>query len=279
MKSIDRETMLNGDELKTIVSFMLPMLVGGVFQQLYTMVDSVVVGRLCGTNSLAAVGSIAGIHSLFLAFCIGVSGGVNVFCARVNGEGDKERLRIVEGNAIVLTLVVGIVMSLVSLFFARPILVAMNVPKESFADALIYMQIVCGTMLITAMYNTVSSVVYAMGDSRLPLYFVILGAVVNVLLDLVLVGLFRIGVGGAAIATAISSFVIFFVRWLYARDLLDNSIYFRISSSWGILIVNAVLEVLGLNYIFHIACLLMIGAINFGEISKIARRVFKRWQR
>lgn len=198
--------MTEGSELRSILTFMLPLLAGNIFQQFYNFVDSVVVGRFVGAQALGSVGAVGSVSSLFLAFCIGLAGGVNVLTAQYFGSGNMENVKYAIANSIYVTAGAGILMSVISVCFAPLILSWMQVPEQNFSDALTYMRIVCGAMLITAFYNTISQILRGLGDAATPLYYVIGASVINVVLDLVFVAVFHWGVAGAAWATVIAQF-------------------------------------------------------------------------
>lgn len=196
--------MTEGDEIRLILGFMLPLLLGNVFQQLYTLVDSIVVGRFVGTRALGSVGSVGSISFLLLSLCIGLSGGINIMVAQHFGADDEKGVRRTIGNSIYVTLVSGGAMSVLGVTLAPYILHLMRVPEENFADALTYMRIVCGAMVITAAYNVAAQILRALGDAKTPLYFVAVASVINVVLDLLFVAVLGWGVAGAAWATAIA---------------------------------------------------------------------------
>lgn len=199
--------MTSGNEIKLLLQFMLPLLLGNIFQQIYTLVDSIVVGRFVSAVALGSVGTVSSITFLFLSLCIGLSGGVNVFVAHYFGAEDTNNVKHVIGNSIYVTAITGFGMSILAFVFATPILHLMKVPDANFADALLYMRIVCGATFVSAAYNTVSQILRALGDSRTPLYCVILSSIINVLLDLLFVVVFHWGVAGVAWATVLSQLV------------------------------------------------------------------------
>ncbi len=198
--------MTEGSEIRNILIFMIPLLIGNIFQQLYNFVDSVVVGRFISAQALGSVGSVGSVSSLFLALCIGLAGGVNVLIAQYFGAGNERGMKCAIANSVYVTVGAGLLMSAISVGFAPLILKWMQVPEANFADALTYMRIVCGSMLITAFYNTVSQILRGLGDAATPLIYVIVASVINVVLDLVFVAVFHWGVAGAAWATVIAQF-------------------------------------------------------------------------
>lgn len=190
-----------------LVTFALPMLAGNIFQQLYNMVDSIIVGRYVGSNALGAVGSVGSLCFLFFSLCMGLASGIGILVSQFFGAGEEKKVKSCIGQAIYVTLAAGILMSLLGALFARPILVLMKTPPEAFQDALIYMRIVCGCTFIVAVYNSISAILRALGDSKTPLYFLIVASIINIIGDLVLVVAFHMGVAGVAIATAIAQLI------------------------------------------------------------------------
>lgn len=193
--------MTHGSEMRILIRFMLPLLLGNLFQQLYNMVDSVIVGKYIGANALGAVGAVGSIHFLFFSLCMGLGSGISVQAAQFFGAGNQEYVKKTIGNSIHVTAVTGILMSACGVLLAEPLLKWMNTPPENLQDALVYMRILCGTTVIMAGYNTVSGILRALGDARTPLYFLISSSVINVGLDLLFVVKFHWGVAGAAWAT------------------------------------------------------------------------------
>ena len=179
--------MTKGSEIKVLFRFMIPMLIGNLFQQVYNMVDSVIVGKYIGANALGAVGSVGSVQFFFFSLCVGLGSGISVLAAQYFGAGRTEEVKKIIGNAVYITGASGIVMGGCGLILAEPLLGFMNTPAANLQDALTYMKIVCGTTVIVAGYNTVSGILRALGDARTPLYFLIISSVINVILDLLFV--------------------------------------------------------------------------------------------
>ena len=198
--------MTKGNETSLLLRFTLPMLVGNIFQQFYNMVDSIIVGRFVGTNALGAVGSVGCITFMFFSLCLGLGSGIGILISQYFGAGQDDYVKKIIANAIYITLGTGVLMSLCGVFFAEPILHFMNTPAENFADALIYMRIVCGFTIVVAGYNTISAILRALGDAKTPLIFLGVASVLNIALDLVFVVPLQMGVAGAAWATVIAQF-------------------------------------------------------------------------
>lgn len=198
--------MTKGNETSLLLRFTLPMLVGNIFQQLYNMVDSIIVGRFVGTNALGAVGSVGSINFMFFSLCLGLGSGIGILISQYFGAGKDDYVKKIIANSIYITLGTGALMSICGVFFAGPILRFMNTPAENFADALTYMRIVCGFTVVVAGYNTISAILRALGDAKTPLIFLGVASVLNIGLDLWFVMGFQMGVAGAAWATVISQF-------------------------------------------------------------------------
>lgn len=196
--------MTKGSPAKMILGFTLPIFIGNVFQQLYSMADTIIVGKYVGTPALAAVGSTGTITFLILGFLMGMTVGFTVLMAQRFGAGDMDGMRKTVGSAALLSLVVSLVMTAVSMLGMRPLMKLMNTPDDIFADAYTYIMIICAGIFAQVLYNLLSCILRALGNSKTPLYFLILAAFLNIVLDLVLIINFEMGVAGAALATVIS---------------------------------------------------------------------------
>ena len=203
MKAVQQD-MTSGSPMKIILSFTLPIFLGNVFQQFYNMADAVIVGKFVGTGALAAVGSTGTIMFLIYGFVVGMTAGFTVLTAQKFGAGDMEAMRKTVAGAAILSLVIGIILTAAFMLFMRPWLVLMNTPEDIFHDAYSYIMIISAGILAQMLYNLLASILRALGNSKVPLYFLILSALLNVVLDLVLIIVFHMGTAGAAIATIIS---------------------------------------------------------------------------
>ena len=196
--------MTKGNEISLLLRFTLPMLFGNLFQQFYNMADSVIVGKFVGSNALGAVGSVGSINFLFFSLCMGLGSGIGILISQSYGAGVHDYVKKIIANAIYITAVTGVLMSFLGAFFARPVLTLMHTPAENFADALVYMRIVCGFTFIVAGYNAISAILRALGDAKTPLIFLVVASFINIVLDLVFVLKFDMGVAGTAWATVIA---------------------------------------------------------------------------
>lgn len=203
MKTVQHD-MTAGSPMKIILSFTLPIFIGNVFQQFYNMADAVIVGKFVGTKALAAVGSTGTIMFLIYGFVVGMTAGFTVLTAQKFGAGDMPAMRRTVAGASILSLIVGLILTAAFMLLMKPWLHLMNTPSDIFADAYAYIMIISGGILAQMLYNLLASILRALGNSKVPLYFLILSALLNIVLDLVFIIAFHMGAAGAAVATAIS---------------------------------------------------------------------------
>lgn len=199
--------MTHGSPLKLILSFMIPLYFGNIFQNLYAMVDAAVVGRALGTDALAAVGSTGSVMFLLIGFSMGISGGFAIPIAQRFGARDYADLRKYLGNSIVLMAVFAVVFSLITAALSRTILIWMGTPADILNDAHRYLLVIFLGIPATLLYNSVSGILRALGDSRTPVMFLVVASVINVVLDFALILWIPLGVAGAALATVISQLI------------------------------------------------------------------------
>ena len=204
MKNNMTNDMTKGNPVKLILLFSIPLLIGNVFQQFYSMVDTIIVGRFVGVDALAAVGATGSMVFLVNGFATGLTSGFAVLVSQKFGAKDENGLRKAVASAVTLTVISVIVVTLVSLIGAKPLLKLMNTPENIMGDAYTYIKIIYGGVVATVAYNLIASILRALGDSKTPLYFLIVSSVLNVILDLVFIINFKMGVAGAAYATIIS---------------------------------------------------------------------------
>ena len=217
--------MTEGSPLKLLSVFALPLLIGNLFQQAYNLADSMIVGRLLGANALAAVGATASISFLFFSLFNGISGGCGIVVAQVFGAGEHRKVRRAIANSAYLTLASSLLTGTVAFLMVPTVLIWMGTPEEILPDAITYMRMTTASVPLIAVYNYASSMQRALGDSRTPLYFLVLASLINVGLDLLFVGSFGMGVFGAALATLLSQLLAGAGSLLYA---FRRNPYFRI---------------------------------------------------
>lgn len=199
--------MTEGNTLKLLVVFALPVLMGNLFQQMYNVADSMIVGNYVGTEGLAAVGAVGSLQFFFFSFCLGLSNGIGIVVSQFFGADNHEYVKKSIINGVLLTIILSLVVSLLGVSFARTCLEFMNTPPEIIEHAYKYMTATCIGIVGIGMYNTVAELLRALGDSKTPLKFLTLATITNIILDLVLIIYFNMGVLGAGIATACSQFL------------------------------------------------------------------------
>lgn len=199
--------MTAGRPAKLIAMFALPMLIGSIFQQMYSMVDSVIVGKFVSVEAFAAVGATSSVLYLMIAVIIGFNVGVGVTTAQFVGAKDDSRVRDTMGLAVIISLALSVLLATLGNVFAGPILKLLDTPDEIFADARRYLVINFSSCIGPIAYNMFSNIIRSSGDSRNPLIALIISSLLNIVLDLVFVLWFGMGVGGVALATGISQFI------------------------------------------------------------------------
>lgn len=196
--------MTTGKPLHLILPFALPLLLGNLFQQVYSMADTAIVGRFIGKEALAAVGATVSVSGLVLGFAIGIAAGFGVLIASRFGAKDYEGMRRCAANIIYLSAIIAAVMTVASVLLARPLLGLMKTPDDIIDLSCEYLTVLFCGITASVFYNVLAYVLRALGDSRSPLYFLIVSSVLNILLDLLFVALIPMGVAGAALATVLS---------------------------------------------------------------------------
>lgn len=199
--------MTEGHPLKRILAFSAPLLLGNLFQQFYSMADSIIVGQYIGVNAFAAVGSTGSINFLILGFVQGACMGFAIPVAQEFGAGDMRAMRRCVANAAYLSVLVAIAVTALTALFTRDILRWMQTPADIFEDAYSYIFIVFAGTGATVLYNLLASVLRALGDSRTPLIYLIIASIINIALDVVLIAVVPLGVAGAAYATVASQLI------------------------------------------------------------------------
>lgn len=196
--------MTTGSPMKLILSFSIPLLMGGLFQQFYSMVDTIIVGRYLGVKALAAVGSTGSINFFIIGFCMGVCNGFAIPVSQKFGAKDYTGLRRFVTNSVWLAAVFAVVMAIGTVAACRSILEMMRTPADIIEGAYSYIVVIFLGIPVTYLYNLLSGIIRAMGDSKTPVIFLTIAAGLNIVLDLLFVMVFKMGVGGAAWATVIS---------------------------------------------------------------------------
>ena len=206
-KNTDMQQITEGVIWKQLLIFFFPILLGTLFQQLYTTVDTIIVGRAVGTQALAAVGATTALVNLFTGFFIGLSSGVTVIVSQAYGARDRDGVSRSLHTGMALFFLLGVVITFVGIFMGPAILRWTQVPESCFQDAVLYVQIYFTGSLAFMIYNMGSGILRSFGDSLRPTLFLIAASIVNIVLDIVFVVYMHMGIAGAAWATVISQAV------------------------------------------------------------------------
>lgn len=209
--------MTTGSPVKLIIGFAIPMFLGMLFQQFYSMVDTVIVGQYLGVNPLAGVGSTTSLNFMVIGFCTGVCNGFAIPVAQMFGAREESRLRRFVTNSTWLCISFSVVMTLTVVAACRPVLRMMNTPEEIFEYAYIYIVIIFWGIPCTFLYNILAAIIRSLGDSKTPVIFLAVSSVLNIALDLISIRILHMNVEGPALATVISQGVSGVICLLYMK--------------------------------------------------------------
>lgn len=204
-----------GSPMKIFIMFSIPILLGNLFQQLYNMVDTIIVGQYLGEEALAAVGTTGCLMFLVLGFANGIAQGFGVMIAQAFGAGNHKQLRHFVALIVVLTILVSLILSLPTMIFSKNLLMLLNVPDNILAMADSYIKVIFAGLILTMAYNVEAGILRGVGDSKTPLYFLLLASVLNIILDFVLIVFAKMGTAGAAYATVIGQGVSAVLCFIY----------------------------------------------------------------
>lgn len=193
--------MTQGNVMMHIVRFFIPLFLGNLFQQMYNMVDLIIVGKGLGDNQLAAVGACGSVNFFVMGFLIGLTGGMGILISQAYGAGDRILLRRFAAMSIIVCLAVGIIVTIFSLLFVKSYFVFMQTPDDIISGSLHYFRIILCGVLVTIINNLCLNLLRALGDGKTPLKALIFSSVTNIGLDLFLILVVKVGVAGAALAT------------------------------------------------------------------------------
>lgn len=205
----------SGSPLKVILMFTFPLVLGNLFQQFYALADTIIVGRFCGVSALASVGATGSVNYLILGFVIGVCNGFAIPIAQLFGARDYKDLRRHVANAAWLCIAASVVLTIATVALTRPMMQLMQTPDDIIDGAVIYIGWIFAGIPFIFLYNMVAAIMRALGDSKTPLYFLILTSALNIGLDLLFVIPFKFGVFGAALATDISQVISGVLSFIY----------------------------------------------------------------
>ncbi len=281
MKTKNITDMTQGSPLKHLLTFALPLLIGNVFQQLYNMVDSIIIGKYVGEDELAAVGACGSMNFLFFSLSSGLAIGIGIIVAQYFGAGNEKSVRSTIGNAGYVLLTAALVVSVIGFLITPGLLRLLSTPEDVIGNSIIYMRTTCIGIVGVATYNGVAAILRALGDSRTPLYFLILSSIINLGLDILFVLVFHWDVFGVALATIIAQFVSAITSLVYAYHKVP---YFRLSREELKPDRTIILRSFRLgvpvalqNSMIAISCMVLQGIVNtFGETVMAAYTVINR---
>lgn len=225
MESLNHRNLLSGSVPKQLLAFSLPFLGANILQSVYSVVDMIIVGQFVGSAGLSGVSIGSQITSLFTSTGIGLTMGGQMMLAQFHGAGDERGQKETIGTMLTFMLLLGIVLAIPCIALATPLLRLLDTPAESMTDAYWYFLISAVGIVFIFGYNSVCSVLRGLGDSRRPMYFVAVSTILNIILDLIFVGAFHWGAGGAAAATILAQGVSFISAFIYLYRHRDSYVF------------------------------------------------------
>lgn len=196
--------MTKGKPLRLIVLFALPLFFSSLFQQFYNIADTAIVGHTLGDHALSAVGSVSSVYSLITSICFGLTNGFAILISRYFGAGDEKKMKQAIGGTVMLSLSATVMITIFCVFLLKPALRLLHTPEEIFADAYSYIRVIVFCCIVTVFYNMLASILRALGNSTVPLVFLIISSLLNIGLDLLFISVFHMGIAGAAWATVLA---------------------------------------------------------------------------
>lgn len=226
------QNMTEGNPLQLILAFAIPLFIGNIFQQFYSMVDTMVVGYQLRDIGIAAIGATASLYSLLINFAGGLNSGYGIVVTQRFGAQEKQEMKYAIAGMMLLNLIVSLLLTVLSLTCLRPLMRFLNTPSDVFEMAYSYIRVICYGIVATIGYNMFASIMRAVGNSRTPLTFLIFSSFLNIGLDLLFVVVFNMGIAGAAFATVVAQTVSAILCGIYVfkkyKDLLPQKEDFRV---------------------------------------------------
>lgn len=206
-----------GRPIKVIFLYTIPLLLGNFFQQFYSFIDTLIVGKTISVDALASVGATGGLTGLVIGFAQGMTSGLTILTARKYGANDEDGVRKSFASGIIISLFIIIVFTALALLVAYPLLVVMQTPKVLLHDSFIFLEIIFAGIFSFVGFDFLGNTMRALGDSRVPLFFLIVSTVLNILLELVFILYLKMGVAGAGLATVVAQTITFVILYFYIR--------------------------------------------------------------
>ncbi len=272
--------MTEGSILKNLISFAIPVLIGNIFQQLYNVADTAIIGNILGDEALASVGAAAPVYGLLIGFAGGLTNGFAVIIARFFGAGNERDLKRAAVLTYILSGIIAAALTVGSLAFLHPLMLSLKTPKEIIGGTESYMRIIILFSFVTIAYNMLAGMMRAVGNTKAPLYFLIISTFVNIALDFLFVKGFDMGVVGAAVATVISQGISVVLCFLYAARKCDFLIFDKHFLSYDKALLSDLASTglsMGLMYaIVSVGSVILQGAVNSFGTSTITAHTAAR---
>lgn len=207
-----------GRPMKVIFLYTIPLLLGNFFQQFYSLIDTLIVGKTISVDALASVGATGGLTALAIGFAQGMTSGLTILTARKYGANDERGVRKSFASGIIISICIAVIFTILALLIAYPLLVVMQTPKVLIHDSFIFLEIIFAGIFSFVGFDFLGNTMRALGDSRVPLFFLIVSTVLNILLELVFILYLHMGVAGAGLATVVAQTITFVILYFYIRS-------------------------------------------------------------
>ena len=206
-----------GRPMKVIFLYTIPLLLGNFFQQFYSLIDTLIVGKTISVDALASVGATGGLTGLVIGFAQGMTSGLTILTAQKYGANDERGVRKSFASGIIISIFIAVIFTILALLIAYPLLVVMQTPKVLINDSFIFLEIIFAGIFSFVGFDFLGNTMRALGDSRVPLFFLIVSTVLNILLELVFILYLHMGVAGAGLATVVAQTITFVILYFYIR--------------------------------------------------------------
>ena len=273
--------MTEGKILRSLIGFAIPVLIGNIFQQLYNVADTAIIGNILGDNALAAVGASAPVYGLLIGFAGGLTNGFAVVIARYFGAGNKHEMKKAVALTYILSAIIAFVLTVASLIVLHPLMKSLKTPDDIIGDTESYMRIIILFSAVTIAYNMLAGMMRAIGNSKAPLFLLIVSTFVNIGLDFLFVKGFDMGVAGAAYATVISQGVSVVLCFIYALKKCDILVFRKSTLVYDKALLSDLTSTglsMGLMYaIVSVGSVILQGAVNgFGTTTITAHTAARK---
>lgn len=272
--------MTQGNPMPLILSFALPLFIGNLLQQVYSIVDTMVVGYNYGDQAIAAIGATSSIYVLMIYFASGMNNGFAILVTQRFGAHDQSALKKAIAATLILNALVALTVTVVSLVFMKPFMHFLNTPADIFEQAYVYISIVCGGISTTICYNMFSGILRSVGNSRTPLVYLIVASILNVILDIILVVGFDMGIAGTALATVFAQGVagvgsgVHLFRWY--KNILPGWEDYRLQGKLLLEMLSSGFAMALMICVVSIGSVIMQRAVNLLDVDVIAANTASR---